>query len=838
MAIKNKESVSIPNNAVSNAIETDIQDKDFLDSLAALQQGPLDIGDKGGKGAAKKSFDVTSPNTIFVRGLPYTATDKDLEKFFEEVGPLRQCFVVKQPKTEDSSVELNRGYGYVHYALKEDAEKAIASLTKIKFMGRFLNLEFANRRPSKKERSEVAPSANNKVAKTSRSNPKPKSNEIEEDRTVVVSNIPRSMGKVRLQKFLEELDIKPMSIFFKTGLARAVYETVELAQLATARVQNKKADGQPLHATLLTNLLLKTKHARLIIRNIPFKLREHELEKLFDQFGPVIEVKMPRKLDGSKKLLGFGFIQYIDIETAEKAMKALNGSEHYERPIVVDFCVSRAKFSDPNKSGMEDKPAASSDDSSKSDQQAENSSEDESGSEDLIVNRTEDEPFQNALFEDGEPDDIMDSEDSESEDDASSENGALDHDSDSKDKLDEGKSSMKLRVPPECTLFVRNICFETTDQDLFEKFSGFGKLRYARVVYDKVTLRSKGTAFISFVKPADARNCLELASQLNWNEESKKLASSKSILVPEGPRSLAERFTLHDRLLLLSPSVSKDKAEELSGPARTTPKEDKRNFYLIREGVIFPNSPVGKMLDYKEVERRLASYNFRRKQLDSNPSLFVSKTRISVRNLPLDVDDKALKTLAIRAFSLFKQEVKDGVRQPLTPKEREEGWDKKLRIVQAKIVRSKDKVDSSTGLTKSSGFGFIEIQHHSHALAILRYLNCNPNVFPKLSKVTENTKPVLNINSKVDSSKEPQPETRVRGQLLTVEFAIENKLILKRREERLNYKQRVQSQIENGSQDKGKRPREDKPVARGSKRGKFESKDKKRSGMNFHRRKH
>ncbi|KAI0244823.1 RNA recognition motif-containing protein [Massospora cicadina] len=496
------------------------------------------------------------------------------------------------------------------------------------------------------------------------------------------------MGKARLTKFMADLNIKPMGIFYKKGLARAVYETVELAQLASSRIQNQKADGQALRGAILTNLLLKTKHARVIIHNLPFKLRELELEKLFDQYGPTIETYLPKKPDGSKQLLGFGFVQFLNRETAEKAVEGMNGSEHYGRIIDVSMCVSRAQYSVTTEKDAE------------------------------VPGEDEIKPFESSFYE-KEVEDVLESESERSESEVEEEN----------DEAEPRK--------------------HTTDEELYNKFSEFGKLRYARVVFDRATGRPKGTGFVSFVKPSDARECLALASQLNFQAEASK--------------SIAERFTLAGRLLLVTSSLSKDKASEVSGPLKNKAKEDRRNYYLLREGVIFPESAAGKLLAPKELERRKASYDLRRKQLQANPSLFISKTRLSVRNLPLDLDDKGLKALVISALDYFKSEVRDGRRQHLSDKEKEEGWDKKLRIVQAKIVRTKEKVDLATGKEKSTGFGFVEVGHHAHALAILRYLNCNPNVFP---------------------SQSAQSTVTGKGRLLTVEFAIENKLVVKRREER------------------------------------------------------
>jgi nucleolar protein 4 len=39
------------------------------------------------------------------------------------------------------------------------------------------------------------------------------------------------------------------------------------------------------------------------------------------------------------------------------------------------------------------------------------------------------------------------------------------------------------RLFKDCTIFARNISFETDDDDLFQYFSAFGSLRYAKIVY-------------------------------------------------------------------------------------------------------------------------------------------------------------------------------------------------------------------------------------------------------------------------------------------------------------------------------------------------------------------
>ncbi|OAD02576.1 hypothetical protein MUCCIDRAFT_121836, partial [Mucor lusitanicus CBS 277.49] len=90
--------------------------------------------------------------TLFVRGLPFEATSKDLEDFFGEIGPIRKCFVVTDrsvPPVEGQAPK-NKGFGYVHYALEEDAQSAIAKLKNVKFQGRKLKIELAKRKSETK----------------------------------------------------------------------------------------------------------------------------------------------------------------------------------------------------------------------------------------------------------------------------------------------------------------------------------------------------------------------------------------------------------------------------------------------------------------------------------------------------------------------------------------------------------------------------------------------------------------------------------------------------------------------------------------------------------------
>jgi len=143
------------------------------------------------------------------------------------------------------------------------------------------------------------------------------------------------------------------------------------------------------------------------------------------------------------------------------------------------------------------------------------------------------------------------------------------------------------------------------------------------------------------------------------------------------------------------------------------------------------NSPAADSLPGEELEKRTNSFNARRNLLRTNPSLYVSKTRLSVRQIPVGVTEYMLKRLANYAIREFEEEVGRGEREPLDPAEiEEEVVDKrkekgKQKVKQVKIVRESNKVDVLTGKGKSKGYGFLELHKHEDALRVLRWANNN-----------------------------------------------------------------------------------------------------------------
>ena len=68
---------------------------------------------------------------LFVGGLPYTATDAELNQFFAEVGEVASATVIT-----DKYTGQGKGFGFVEYKDDANADKAIKELTGKDFGGR------------------------------------------------------------------------------------------------------------------------------------------------------------------------------------------------------------------------------------------------------------------------------------------------------------------------------------------------------------------------------------------------------------------------------------------------------------------------------------------------------------------------------------------------------------------------------------------------------------------------------------------------------------------------------------------------------------------------------
>lgn len=73
--------------------------------------------------------------TVFVKGIAYGVEKDALEEAFAAVGPVRNCFIVRT-----KGEQQHKGYGYVQFAITQDAATAVQQLQGTVLGGRKLKV--------------------------------------------------------------------------------------------------------------------------------------------------------------------------------------------------------------------------------------------------------------------------------------------------------------------------------------------------------------------------------------------------------------------------------------------------------------------------------------------------------------------------------------------------------------------------------------------------------------------------------------------------------------------------------------------------------------------------
>ncbi|KAM0334101.1 hypothetical protein ACHAQA_001121 [Verticillium albo-atrum] len=565
---------------------------------------------------------------------------------------------------------------------------------------------------------------------------------------------------------------------------------------------------------------------KLIIRNLPWSVKTPaQLQALFQSYGKIKFADLPMK---NGRLRGFGFITIRGEKNAENAIKAMNGKGVDGRTIAVDWAVEKEEWDNQQgddvdgekaakpvkkvKATPEEKPEKVAKKPTKAAEPAANDA-------DAQLNADLENFMQNTLgnLEDEEESD-EDKDDDESEDDDEDEGAKLEESEDEEEESDAEKSksadqseTVKKTTNNDSTVFIRNLPFTTTDEQLKSHFTAFGPVRYARVVMDRATDRPAGTGFVCFFDEADSKVCVKNAPRSQAG-----LVPGKHSILQDETADPEGKYTLDGRLLSVAQAVSKDDAGRLAADAGVKRRaNDKRRLFLLEEGQLDTRSAMYKSLSQAEIMMRDKSRQQRKKLVEGNPSLHISLTRLAVRNIPHSMTSKELKQLAREACVGFATDVQEGLRQPLSKEEKarankeakEAEHNRKLKgkgiVRQAKIEfesRDGSKVTEAAG-GKSRGYGFIEYSSHRWALMGLRWLN----------------------GHQMDND-------QGRKQRLVAEFAIENAQVVQRRKA-TEGKQTFKKQDEDADEDDERAEKQGPEVEK--KASKHKSKPSQKSSKKF-----
>lgn len=305
-------------------------------------------------------------------------------------------------------------------------------------------------------------------------------------------------------------------------------------------------------------------------------MTDDKLKEYFQQCGDIKDVNILKKPNG--KLVGCAFIQYQNVFQAAKAIKELNLKPFLGRPIAIDWALPKNTYqTDEEKNRPKEEANGENSATEPSDTTIEIKDEPESEMEDNSSQFDASDPYNHLKDEPMDTSDIKVETKIEplSTKRKYERHSEEDSDDDDRSEIDRKQKRQKTKsndVEEGKTLFIRNLPFDISENELKTFFEKYGDLHYALLCKDSLTEHPKGTGFVKYKEKSSADKCLQ-----DYEED-------------------PEKFMLNHRQMNVSVAISKEKivsrppkeeGDKSKAPGNNNnnkPKSDGRNLYLVREG--------------------------------------------------------------------------------------------------------------------------------------------------------------------------------------------------------------------------------------------------------------
>lgn len=160
-------------------------------------------------------------------------------------------------------------------------------------------------------------------------------------------------GTVHEVTIAKKKDVKNPGQLLSMGYGFVQFKQRQAAKQALKQLQRSELDGHALELKLSKRATtaeevtaarrkkatdLGKEGTKILVRNIPFQASQKEVQELFSVFGTLRDVRLPRKLAGSGRHRGFGFVDFLTKNDAKRAFEALCQSTHlYGRRLVLEW---------------------------------------------------------------------------------------------------------------------------------------------------------------------------------------------------------------------------------------------------------------------------------------------------------------------------------------------------------------------------------------------------------------------------------------------------------------------------------------------------------------------
>jgi len=246
-------------------------------------------------------------SSLYVGDLDRDATEASLYELFSQVGPVASIRVCR-----DAVTRRSLGYAYVNYNSALDpnaAERALETLNYTTVSGKPIRIMWSHRDPQFRK-SGVG--------------------------NIFIKNLDKSIDNKALHDTFSQFgtilsckvaqDMNGQS----KGYGFVHFETEEAAQLAIEKVNNMQLQDKIVYVGPFLKRQdrggdREAKFTNVYVKNVAEDVDDDQLKKLAEEFGEVVSAVVMKDDKGKSK--GFGFINFVDAEGANKAVEGMTGKE-------------------------------------------------------------------------------------------------------------------------------------------------------------------------------------------------------------------------------------------------------------------------------------------------------------------------------------------------------------------------------------------------------------------------------------------------------------------------------------------------------------------------------
>ncbi|XP_074868755.1 putative RNA-binding protein 19 [Carettochelys insculpta] len=260
--------------------------------------------------------DLSESGRLFVRNLPYTSTEEDLEHIFAKYGPLSEIhFPI------DSLTKKPKGFAFITYMIPEHAVKAFAEVDGQVFQGRMLHVLPSTIKKEEKENPDVAGSSSYKKQKESKDKANSASshnwNALFIGTNAVADAIAQKYNATKSQ-VLDHEGRDSVAVRVALGETQLVQDVRQfLVDNGVSLDSFSQAAGERSKTVIL-------------VKNLPAGTQVVELEEVFGPFGSLGRVLLP---EGGITAI----VEFLEPTEAKRAFTKLAYSKFHHVPLYLEW---------------------------------------------------------------------------------------------------------------------------------------------------------------------------------------------------------------------------------------------------------------------------------------------------------------------------------------------------------------------------------------------------------------------------------------------------------------------------------------------------------------------